>query len=462
MAGSKGRVLVVDDEVNLRKVLTAILEQDGHIVEQAGNGIEALKLLDAFKPEVVITDLKMPKLSGMDLLRELKKRSPGTQVFLITAYGTKDTAVAALKAGAMDYITKPFEQDEILELVAKALRRKRLGDSNDSDASLGERLGMLGRTPAMLEIFELINRVADTDSTVLITGESGTGKDLVARALHDNSSRKGGPFVHINCAAIPKELVESELFGYERGAFTGAVMSKPGRFEIADKGTLFLDEIAEIPVSIQVKLLKVLQQSEFERVGGTKSLKTDVRVLAATNRDLEKEIASGAFREDLYYRLAVVPIQLPPLRERRDDIPLMVRYMAEKFAKKHARQVPAVDDEFVELVKSYNWPGNVRELENVLEKMILEHSPARLTVGLLPPEFTGIINRDLKPDQHAGTGTLKDVVRAETRKIEMDLITRTLSETGGNVTRAAKLLGLSRKGLQLKMKDLGISRDNKT
>jgi len=456
--GSVSRsILIVDDEANLRKVLAAMLEREGYTVHAAEDGEQGLSILGCEPVDVVVTDLKMPAMDGMALLERIRERWPEIPVLLTTAYGTVDTAVAALKAGAFDYITKPFEQEEILAIVAKAVRQREL-DSAELHPRDGEkgRYDIIGRCPAMLKIYDLIEQVADTPSTVLITGESGTGKELITTALHENSSRREQPLIRINCAAIPKDLVESELFGYERGAFTGAVGSKPGRFELADGGTLFLDEIAEIPAAIQVKLLRALQNGEFERVGGTRTSKVDVRLVAATNRNLEDEIAAGRFREDLFYRLNVVTIALPPLRERPDDIPLLLEHFVESCARRHGRSRPRVDDEFLELLKSFDWPGNIRQLENVVETILLQHSAARLTVGLLPPEITGAERPAPRRAMTPAGGSLKEVVKAETRRLEKDLIARALEETGGNVTQAAKKLGLSRKGLQLKMKELGL------
>nr|MBA3451823.1 sigma-54-dependent Fis family transcriptional regulator [Deltaproteobacteria bacterium] len=330
------KILVADDEQNLRRVLVALLRRDGHEVVQAASGLEAIERLH--EVDVVITDLRMPGADGMEVLRTASKNHPHVPVIMITAYGSVGQAVEAIKAGAFDYIEKPFEQDAIRSIISKAIGqaaanrtapRQQLYPPGDPEAR--GRYGLVGTSPEMHGIFAIIEKVADTPSTVLITGESGTGKELVAKALHESSSRKGEPFIKINCAAIPKTLMESELFGYEKGAFTGATSSKPGRFELADGGTLFLDEIGEIPVEMQVKLLRAIQESEFERVGGIKTLKVDVRLITATNRDLEQEIKNGNFRDDLYYRLNVVPLQIPALRVRKGDIPLLVEHIIKKF-----------------------------------------------------------------------------------------------------------------------------------
>src|SRR5690349_12401079 len=338
-------VLIVDDELNIRRVLAAMLARAGYEVTTAEDGEQALAVLHKTPVHVVVTDLVMPRLGGMELLQRVATEFPDVPVIMITAHGTVDSAVAALKAGAFDYITKPFEQEELKKIIAKATRAHDLERHNvHPTPGEGERPPLVGQSPAMRQIDDIVAKVADSPSTVLITGESGTGKELIARALHQRSSRRDKPLIKVNCAAIPKDLVESELFGYEKGAFTGAVGSKPGRFELADGGTLFLDEVGEIPVEMQVKLLRALQESEFERVGGIKTLRVDVRLIAATNRDLKALIADGRFREDLYYRLAVVPIALPPLRDRKGDIPLLVEHFIRKYDQRLGKKVERVDE----------------------------------------------------------------------------------------------------------------------
>ncbi|RYE89370.1 MAG: sigma-54-dependent Fis family transcriptional regulator, partial [Myxococcales bacterium] len=361
----KKQVLVVDDEPNLRRVLSAILSRDGYDVHEADNGESALEFLREHHLDLVITDLRMPRVDGMELLRQVQRIDVQLPVVMLTAHGTVDNAVEALKLGAIDYLTKPFDQAEIRNVVRKALRTRDLSQADapsDQRSPGGEagpaseataRYGLIGQSARTTEVFALLDRVADSPTTVLVTGESGTGKELIARALHENSRRRDKPFIKVNCAAIPKDLVESELFGYERGAFTGAVTSKPGRFELADKGTLFLDEIGELPLDMQVKLLRVLQESEFERVGGIRTIRVDVRLVAATNRDLKREIAQGSFREDLYYRLNVVPIALPSLRERASDIPLLVEFFLEKFNQRLKKQVVGVTPEALAKLTAY-------------------------------------------------------------------------------------------------------------
>ena len=481
----RARILVADDEPNLRRVLTAILRRDGHDVVLATDGAEAIDSLDGV--DVVVTDLRMPKQDGMDVLRAVVRTHPHVPVIMITAYGSVGQAVEAIKAGAFDYIEKPFEQDQIRTILTKAVSQAfanraapRAGLYGPGDETRG-RFGLIGDSPQMHAVFDVIERVADSPSTVLITGESGTGKELVAKALHEGSSVRSGPFIKINCAAIPKTLMESELFGYEKGAFTGATSSKPGRFELADGGTLFLDEIGEIPVEMQVKLLRAIQESEFERVGGIKTLKVSVRLITATNRDLEQEIARGNFREDLYYRLNVVPLLIPPLRKREGDVPLLVRHILRRFNERLKKSVTTIADDALATLCAYGWPGNIRELENVLERTILFCKTDTIGRADLPDDLvaaataataaaTGAANLDDEDDDDdgaelavdlGGDASLKDIVRAETSRVEKELIAKALAETGGNVTQAAKLLKISRKSLQMKMKDFGLREESK-
>jgi DNA-binding NtrC family response regulator len=454
-------------------VLQAILKRDGYEVVEAENGAEALRQMND-SIDVVITDLKMPEIDGMEVLRRVITRYTGVPVIMITAHGSVGHAVEAVKAGAFDYIEKPFEQQQIRVTVEKAVKQAEANRSAPRAAGGAKdsgRFGLVGQSNEMKLIYGIIDKVADTPSTVLISGESGTGKELVAKALHERSSRRHKPFIKINCAAIPKTLMESEMFGYEKGAFTGANSSKPGRFELADGGTLFLDEIGEIPVEMQVKLLRAIQESEFERVGGIKTLKVDVRLITATNRDLEKEVKDGNFREDLFYRLNVVPLKLPPLRERRSDIPLLVEHILQKFNERLKKSVEGISREALDRLCERSWPGNIRELENVLERTILFCSTNRIEESDLPREEAtgGEIVRAMASSDSGGvvseplTGdtSLKDLVRAETNKIERELIAKALDETSGNVTQAAKKLKISRKSLQMKMKDFGLrDRDN--
>ncbi len=459
-------ILIVDDELNIRRVLAAMLKREGYEVTTSADGEQALLVLQKAPVHVVVTDLIMPKLGGLELLKRVSADFPDVPVIVITAHGSVDTAVAALKSGAFDYITKPFEQDELKKVIAKAARAHDLERQNvHVSAGDGERPPLVGQSPSMRSIYEIIAKVADSPSTVLITGESGTGKELVAQALHRGSSRRDKPLIKVNCAAIPKDLVESELFGYEKGAFTGAVGSKPGRFELADGGTLFLDEIGEVPVEMQVKLLRALQESEFERVGGIKTIRVDVRLITATNRDLKALTSEGKFREDLFYRLNVVPIILPPLRERKEDIPLLVHHFIEKYNKRLGKKVERVEDEAMQVLLGYSWPGNIRELENLMERSVLFAEDPEIRASSLPDSLRARAPGPAVPIAAVGPlgaiaapsgASMKEIVRHAQAELERELITRALDETGGNVTRAAKRLQISRKSLQIKMKELGL------
>jgi len=454
------KVLVIDDEANLRKVLAALLRRDGFDVTVAADGEQGLAEFHKNGADIVVTDLVMPKAGGMEVLRAVNAANPDVPVIIITAHGTVDSAVEAIKAGAFDYVTKPFDQSELSAAIAKAAKAHVVAQrSVRADAKA--RAAIIGESPQLQEAFKIIDKVADTPATVLITGESGTGKELIASALHGASSRRDKPFIKINCAAIPHNLLESELFGYERGAFTGAVTSKPGRFELADGGTLFLDEIGEIPVEMQVKLLRALQEGEFERVGGIKTTRVDVRLIAATNRDLQEEIEAGRFRKDLYYRLAVVPLALPALRERRGDIPMLAAHFLEKYNRKLNKKIEGITDDALALLQAYHWPGNIRELENLIERVLLladgplitaRDLPEPVRQATTPPPAAPAAPAEPAPSE----GGLKDIVRMKAAELEKDLISKALEETGGNVTRAARLLQISRKSLQTKMKEFGL------
>ena len=471
MLPERKQILIVDDEPNLRRVLSAQLMRDGYDVHQAEDGVRALEILEENHIDLVITDLRMPRMDGMELLRRTVALDDELPVVMLTAHGTVDNAVEALKTGAFDYITKPFDQQEVRTVVRKALRTRDLAAVEASrehvaaESDSTQRFGIIGTSAGIRELYAIIDRVADTPTTVLITGESGTGKELVARALHENSVRANRPFIKVNCAAIPRDLMESELFGYERGAFTGAVGSKPGRFELASGGTLFLDEMGAIPVEMQVKLLRALQESEFERVGGIKTIRVDVRLVAATNSDLKKEIDAGTFREDLYYRLNVVPIRLPSLRERAEDVPRLTRHFVGKFNKRLSKEVRGVSPEAQAVLNAHAWPGNIRELENVVERAVLFCDVDELRIEDLPLEIRGqgtggegsqgtLVATETPSSAH-GEG-LKEQVKAAMSRLERELIVRALGQTNGNVTHAARLLKISRKGLQLKMKELGL------
>ena len=375
---------------------------------------------------------------------------------MITAHGTVATAVEALKKGALDYITKPFEIDELKNVISKAIKTRTL---KENELFLPpeeiERSGIIGTSKRTLEIFEAIKRVASTTTTIMITGETGTGKELVADAIHYNSPRKNNPLIKINCAAIAETLMESELFGYEKGAYTGAVITKPGKFELAHKGTLFLDEVSEIPREMQVKLLRVIQEQEFERVGGLRTIKVDVRIIAATNQNLLQQVGAGNFREDLYYRLNVFPIDIPPLRERKEDILPLVDYFVDKFNKKLDFSV-TVDNDVKEMLLLYEWPGNIRELENLIERMMLLARNNIITLQEIPGEFKAAVDKAIIAQTDDSKKPFKDFMRNHMENIERQMIIKCLEEAGGNVTKAARESGLSRKGLQLKMIKYGL------
>lgn len=460
-----GRVLVVDDEKNITTVIQAMLERAGFepfVFNDSSEAIEALETPENGEIEAIVTDLYMPGPGGMDILRHCQKFHPELPVVITTAYGTVEAAVSALKQGAFDFITKPFDQTELLNVVKKAVAtyQERLKEPNSvipEQVSAPEISSIIGTSPQMQEVFKVIQKIAASPSTVLISGESGTGKELVAFEIHRNSDRKEKPFIKINCAAIPSTLIESELFGHEKGAFTGAVSTKPGRFELANTGTLFLDEVAEMPLEMQVKLLRVLQEQELERVGGVNSIKIDVRIIAATNKNLEQEVKAGKFREDLFYRLNVVPITLPALRDRKEDVDLLVQFFISQFNEKLKKNVTSVSPEAMSILRNYTWPGNIRQLENALERMILMADGSELKSRDIPEEISGISMIAGAPQAPEPSG-LKEIVKKQTQTLERDLIEHALEETAGNVTRAAEKLGLSRKGLQLKMKELGIKR----
>jgi len=455
MLPERRQILVVDDEPNLCRVLAAQLTSDGHEVHAAADGEQALAVLNEHHIDLVITDLKMPRMDGMALLRESLALDPDLPVILLTAHGTVDNAVEALKTGAFDYITKPFEQAEVRAIVGKALRARELASANatrSANPAAASKYGIIGDSQAIKQLNDVIERVADTSASALILGEAGTGKELVARALHENSSRSARPFIKLNCAAVPRELLELELFGYEPGAFAGAVGSKPGRFELAEGGTLFLDEISAAPIDIQVKIHRALFEKQFERVGGVRSLATDVRLIAASNVDLRREVSSGRFREDLLCLLNVVTVQLPPLRERVNDVLLLARHIIEKACRSIGKQSVSISPDAGRALQEYSWPGNIRELEDVIERAVLFCDGPELLVTHLPPQLRAAPGASTELSNDG----LKQQVKAAVSKLERELIQKALDQTKGNVTHAARLLKLSRKGLQLKMKELGL------
>lgn len=450
-------LLVLDDEINIRKILSAMLVAEGYFVHAVATIAEAKEKIKSGKIKAVLSDLRLVREDGLQLLKWVKDEQLSIPVIILTAHGTIDSAVDAMKQGAFDYLSKPFDRIELVRVIKKAvLSFDFQNEELKSLSSSGAQNPMIGETPKMLKLYSLLDKVAASDSTVLILGESGTGKELIAAAIHERSNRVNAPFIKINCAAIPESLMESELFGHERGAFTGAVSSKPGRFELADKGTLFLDEIGEMSVEMQVKLLRVLQEKSFERVGGVRTLNVDVRLIAATNRDLEKEVKEGRFRSDLFYRLNVVPLELPPLRERPEDIPKLVAFFLQKMSDKMKKTVPSLQPETLELLLQYPWPGNIRQLENVIERVVVLNEGGAIIPEHLPEEILDYEEQKFIERQTIPGGSLKDIVKDATRRIEKKAIEEALQETQNNVTQAARKLNISRKGLQLKMKELGI------
>jgi two-component system response regulator AtoC len=449
------RVLIVDDEENLRLVVRSFLKRDGYEVEAAAGGEEALGLVESFGPDVILTDVRMPKMGGMDLLATLKAKGNEATVIVMSAYGNVDLAIEAMKAGAYDYIQKPFKSEELLLTLRKAEEREALRRENRALRQEIRRENLfeeiLAKSPQMEAIFKTIGKIADYKTTALITGESGVGKELIARAIHRRSNRRGGPFVAVNCGAIPETLLESELFGYRRGAFTDAVADKTGLFEQAHHGTLLLDEIGELPLSLQVKLLRVLQEETIRRLGDTKDTKVDVRILAATHRDLAAETSAGRFREDLYYRVNVLPILVPPLRERREDIPILVDHFLARNNARFGTNIRGFDTEARRLLLEYSWPGNVRELENTVERAMVLTEREQIQIDDLPER----IREARDPIQlHLTSGELS--IKKTSRVIEEILIRRALQKTKGNRTRAAEVLEISHRALLYKIKDYRI------
>ena len=449
------KVLVVDDEENIRHMLGLVLSKEGYEVRAVDNGEEALKELVAGHWDMVLTDLRMPNMGGHALLAEIKERGLETTVIVMSAYGDVDTALDAIKKGAYDYISKPFKKGEVLLTLQKAEERERLRRENVRLREENQRAfsfeNIIARSAPMKEVFRTVRKVAGYKSTVLITGESGTGKELIARAIHVNSDRAAAPWVAVNCGAIPETLLESELFGYVRGAFTDATRDKKGLFQQADGGTIFLDEIAELPLALQVKLLRVLQEGEIRRVGDTTDICVDVRIVAATNQDLEAMVKAGAFREDLFYRLNVLPLALPPLRARAEDIPLLVHHFISAHNDKLGTHVEAASPEALRLMLDYPWPGNVRELENAIERALVLSDGPRITAESLPHKLSQ--SQDgLKHLLHGDNLSIKQT----SKEMERILITRALKQTRGNRTRASELLEISHRALLYKIKDYGL------
>src|SRR5215467_4888185 len=446
-------ILIVEDEPKMRRLLEISLGEDGHTVHIAPDAETGLKCFQREAIDLILTDLKLPGMNGLEFLQEAKRSNASVPIVVMTAYGTVETAVEAMKAGASDYVLKPFSMAELRLVIRKELDVQQVRDENRSlREALGKRYqfqNIIARSARMQEVLAIVERVAATNSTVLLGGESGVGKDLIARAIHQNSRRASGPFIKINSTAIPDNLFESELFGYEKGAFTGANTSKPGKFELADKGTLFLDEIGDIPPATQVKLLRVLQEREFERLGGTKTVKVDVRLIAATNRDLRQALEQGTFREDLYYRLNVVPIDIAPLRERKEDISDLVNLFISRFAGESGKVIEGITPQAMQLLVNYHWPGNVRELQNIVER------GCALSKG--PQLDPGDIHIDQRPSK-GGNGTpgfLPDGMTLE--QWEDEMVQEALKRANGNKSQAARLLGLSRNALRYRLSKIGIA-----
>jgi two-component system response regulator PilR (NtrC family) len=452
MKRSKGKILVVDDEKSMREILEIFLKSENYDVSTADNGEKAIEAIKNDIFDLVITDMKMPKVGGLEVLKHIKQISPDTVVVIITAFGTTESAVEAMKLGAYDYIQKPFQMDDIRLVVKNALEKQRL----QKDVSiLKEQLkppsleNIIGKGPAMQELFSVVSKTAESNANVLIIGESGTGKELVAKAIHSLSPRKDNHFVTVNCAAIPEGLLESELFGYMKGAFTGATSNKQGLFELANEGTLFLDEIGEMPMSLQAKLLRVIEGESFRRVGGITDIKVDVRIISATNKNLEELIDKGLFREDLYFRLNVLSVKIPPLRDRRDDIPLLIDHFLRKFARGKKRFSP----EAITLLQNYKWKGNVRELENIIERVVLLCDEEVIDVEHLPEEISSASRVDKVVVPSGGI----DIERL-LEETEKAYLLKALEKTNGVKTEAAKLLNLTFRSFRHKLKKYGIEK----
>jgi DNA-binding NtrC family response regulator len=451
-------ILIIEDEAKMRRLLELNLGDDGFKTLSADDAETGLKLLASEPVHLVLTDLKLPGISGLEFLQTAKQQNPALPVVVMTAFGSVETAVEAMKAGASDYVLKPFSLAEMRMVVHKELDNSRLREENRSlREALGQKYShpnIVARSPKMQEALATVERVAPTNSTVLLGGESGVGKDLIARAIHEKSRRASGPFIKINSTAIPENLLESELFGYEKGAFTGAATSKPGKFELADKGTLFLDEIGDVPPAIQVKLLRVLQEREFERLGGTRTIKVDVRLLAATNRDLRAALEDGTFREDLYYRLNVVPIDIPPLREHKEDIPDLANLFLARFAKDSGRSeiITGISPAAMQLLLGHYWPGNVRELQNVIERASALATSNKLDIGDI--QLDSPRNRTFSSSGASSDRFLPDGMTLD--QWEDEMIREALKRAGGNKSQAARLLGLSRNALRYRLSKIGI------
>lgn len=458
------KVLVVDDEESIREFFEIMLKREGYEVWTASNGKEALERLKKGRADLILSDIQMPEMSGLELLSKVKEQDPEALMIMITAFGSTETAVEAMKLGAYDYVQKPFKIDEVKIILRQALERKQLQSEN---VQLKKELGtkyafdnIVGSAPPMMRIYDLVKRVANTKSSVLITGESGTGKELIARAIHYNGPLKDRPFVTVNCGAIPENLMESEMFGHKKGSFTGAIADKKGLFEVANTGTIFLDELGELPLPMQVKLLRVIQEGTFKRVGGTEDITVDVRIISATNKNLENEVKAGRFREDLFYRMNVIQVLCPPLRERREDIPMLSNHFLEKFSKSLGVDVKKISSEAMDVLKAYHYPGNVRELENIIERTVALE-PGNV---ILPESWP----KHMLDAKQPSTGPLDaEKIEISTEKgidlerlvadFERTLLVKALQQTGGIKKKAAKLLGISFRSMRYRVDKYGLS-----
>jgi DNA-binding NtrC family response regulator len=461
----KFKILIVDDERSIRDVFAQLFKEKGYIIESAENGKEGIEIAQRFRPDVIILDMNLPDITGIDVLSQIKKLINPPEVIIVTAFGTIKNAVEATKLGAYDYLEKPVDNDELLLLMSRALEVRKLQKKvEELKLELSSRYhfsNIIGTSSQMNSVFQMMGKIAQVDGTVLITGESGTGKELVARAIHYNSLRKENPFVVVNCGAIPKDLIESEFFGHIKGAFTDAKTEKTGKFELANLGTIFLDEIGDLSPDAQVKLLRALGEKEIVKVGGTHTIPIDIRVIAATNKDLEDCVKKGDFREDLYWRLAVLSLHLPPLRERKEDIPLLYEHLIQKFNKQLDKDIKGVSQPCSKYLKDYKWPGNVRELESVLyEAMVMSDSPL-IREEDLPARITEMETIEAEEIIEQGK-PLNETIHKLSESVEKRLIQKALLATGGNKTRAAQRLGISRKTLFNKMSQYGLQSKNKS
>ncbi len=457
-------ILIIEDEPRMLRLLELNLKDEGYATRVATSAEQGLKILAQEKIDLALSDIKLPGMNGLQFLEAAKRTNAALPVVMMTAYGTIENAVEAMKAGASDYVLKPFSLEEIKLIVRKELEIRHLHEENRSlREALGHRYefkNIIAKSAVMQEVLATVERVAPTNATILLGGESGSGKDMIARAIHQHSRRAAGPFIKINCTAIPENLLESELFGYEKGAFTGAIAPKPGKFELADKGTIFLDEIGDVPGTIQVKLLRVLQEREFERLGGTKTIQVDVRVVAATNQDLRAALEQGTFREDLYYRLNVVPISIPPLREHKEDIPYLADYFIARYARSSGKKITGITPSALKLLVDFHWPGNIRELENIIERAVVMAAGERID--------SGDIHLDLAESESTGEGSgqQSDVPGSGAQawipagltleQFEDELIKEALRRAGGNKSQAARLLGITRNALRYRLSKLGM------